>query len=131
MMTDPIADMLTRIRNAHVRKHPYVEVPQSRLKLRLAEILREEGFVRSVDVVQKQPRPMIRIALRYLGEEQPMIQGIERVSRPGRRVYVGSQDVRPIQGGIGVTILSTSQGLMTDRQSKKRRVGGEVLCRVW
>ncbi|MEW6324001.1 MAG: 30S ribosomal protein S8 [Nitrospirota bacterium] len=131
MMTDPIADMLVRIKNALQRRYPSVEVPQSTLKLRIARILQQEGFIEGVDVIERQPRAVLKIRLKYLGDEQPVIRGLERVSRPGRRVYTGYEKLRPIQGGIGVAILSTPKGLMTDSQSRERRLGGEILCRVW
>jgi len=131
MMTDPIADMLIRIKNALQRRYQTVEVPQSKLKMQIAAILRDEGFVESVTVTPHKPRPVMNIRLKYLADEQPVIHGLERVSRPGRRVYSGYQELKPIEGGIGIMILSTPAGVLTDHQSRQRRVGGEVLCRVW
>ncbi|MBI3620572.1 MAG: 30S ribosomal protein S8 [Nitrospirae bacterium] len=131
MMTDPIADMLIRIKNALQRRYQTVEVPQSRLKMQIAAILRDEGFVEAVNVVAKKPRSVMKIRLKYLQDEQPVIHGLQRVSRPGRRVYAGYEDLKPVEGGIGISILSTPAGVMTDHQSRTRRVGGEVLCRVW
>jgi small subunit ribosomal protein S8 len=131
MMTDPIADMLSRIRNALQRRYQSVQMPQSQLKLQIAKILQQEGFIDGVEVIPQQPQPLMKIRLKYEGDEQPVIRGLERVSRPGCRVYAGYEDVRPVEGGIGVAILSTSKGLMTDQQSRERRIGGEVLCRVW
>jgi len=131
MMTDPIADMLIRIKNALQRRYQSVEVPQSRLKMQIATILRDEGFVEAVNVVSRKPRPVIKIRLKYLADEQPVIHGLTRVSRPGRRVYSGYEELKPVEGGIGIAILSTPAGLLTDHQSRQRRVGGEVLCRVW
>jgi len=131
MMTDPIADMLIRITNALQRRYQTVEVPQSRLKMQIAAILRDEGFVESVNVTPKKPRSVMKIRLKYMADEQPVIHGLKRVSRPGRRVYSGYQDLKPVEGGIGISILSTPAGVLTDHQSRQRRVGGEVLCRVW
>lgn len=131
MMTDPIADMLVRIKNALQRRYESVEVPQSSLKLRIARILKQEGFIEGVAVIERKPRAVIKIRLKYLQDEQPVIRGLERISRPGRRVYAGYEELRPIQGGIGVAILSTPKGLMTDGQSRQQRLGGEILCRVW
>lgn len=131
MMTDPIADMLARIKNALQRRYQSVEMPQSTLKLEIARLLQQEGFVEAVEVTPHQPRPLMKIRLKYLNDEQPVIRGIERVSRPGRRVYAGYRELHPIQGGIGVSILSTPEGLMTDEQSRQRRLGGEIICRVW
>jgi small subunit ribosomal protein S8 len=131
MMTDPIADMLVRVKNALQRRHAYVDIPHSGVKLQIAKILRAEGFVQSVDLVPQQPRSMIRIKLKYETGEQPVIRGVKRVSRPGRRVYVGYLAIRPVEGGIGVAIVSTPLGLLTDRQSRDRHVGGEILCQVW
>jgi len=131
MMTDPIADMLIRITNALQRRYQTVEVPQSRLKMQIATILRDEGFVESVNVMPKKPRSMIQIRLKYMDDEQPVIHGLKRVSRPGQRIYTGYEDLKPVEGGIGISILSTPVGLLTDHQSRRRRVGGEVLCRVW
>jgi len=131
MMTDPIADMLARIRNALQRRYQSVQMPQSKLKLQIAKILQQEGFIDGVEVIPQQPQPLMKIRLKYAGDEQPVIRGLERVSRPGRRVYAGYEDVRQVEGGIGVAIVSTSKGLMTDHQSRERRIGGEVLCRVW
>jgi small subunit ribosomal protein S8 len=131
MMTDPIADMLARINNALQRRYPSVEMPQSALKLQVAKVLRQEGFISGVDTVAREPRALMKIRLKYQSDEQPVIRGLKRVSRPGCRVYAGYRDLRPVQGGIGIAILSTPEGLMTDDQSRRRRLGGEVLCHVW
>ncbi|HUJ79022.1 MAG TPA: 30S ribosomal protein S8 [Nitrospiria bacterium] len=130
-MTDPIADMLIRITNALQRRYQTVEVPQSRLNMQIAAVLRDEGFVEAVNVTPGKPRAMMNIRLKYLADEEPVIHGLKRVSRPGRRVYSGYQDLKPIEGGIGIMILSTPAGVLTDHQSRQRRVGGEVLCQVW
>ena len=131
-MTDPIADMLTRIRNAVRARHPRVDIPHSRLKEGLANILRKEGFVDAVAVVRpKEGFPLIRVALRYSTEGEPLISGVERVSRPGRRVYCSKDEIPQVLGGLGVSVLSTSRGLMSGEECRKVGVGGEILCNVW
>ena len=130
-MTDPIADMLTRIRNAIYRKHESVQIPASRMKLEIIKILKVEGFVGGYEVVDENRHPIIRIRLKYSEKNQPVIRGLRRASKPGRRVYVGRDAIPSVQGGMGVAILSTSQGIMTDRESRKRNVGGEVVCHIW
>jgi len=131
-MTDPIADMLTRIRNAVRARHPRVDIPHSRLKEGLAEILKKEGFVDAVAVLRpKEGFPMIRIALRYSPEGEPLLSGLERVSRPGRRVYCSKGEIPQVLGGLGVSVLSTSRGLMSGEDCRKTGVGGEILCNVW
>lgn len=130
-MTDPIADMLTRMRNALGAKHQKVDVPSSKLKLEIARILKEEGFITSYKVIGEGTRNNIRIYLRYGAKGEQMMSKLERISRPGCRVYVGSQSIPKVLGGIGINILSTSKGLMTDRQARRDKVGGEILCRVY
>lgn len=130
-MSDPIADMLTRIRNASRAKHPRVDVPWSRLKEEIARVLRDEGFVARYDVFDVEGKGIIRIELRYDAGEESIITGIERVSKPGCRVYVGRDEIPRILGGLGVAILSTPMGIQTGKQSRRQGVGGEVLCRVW
>ena len=131
-MTDPIADLLTRIRNAHLAKHDRLRVPGSRLKLEVCRILREQGFLESYEQIEGEgASPQIQILLRYTPEGEPAIQYLQRVSRPGRRVYRGAEDLQPVLNGLGVGIVSTSRGLMTDRQAREQNVGGEVLCEVW
>jgi len=131
-MTDPIADMLTRIRNAVRARHPRVDIPHSRLKEGLAEILKKEGFVDAVAVLRpKEGFPMIRIALRYSPEGEPLLSGLERVSRPGRRVYCSKGEIPQVLGGLGVSVLSTSRGLMSGEECRQAGVGGEILCNVW
>lgn len=130
-MTDPIADMLTRIRNAYAAKHQKVDVPLSKLKIEIARILKEEGFINNFKVIGEGPRRNIRVYLRYGQKGEQVITSLERVSRPGCRVYVGSQTVPKVLGGLGINILSTSRGLMTDRRARRERVGGEILCRVY
>lgn len=131
MMTDPIADLLVRIQNATRRGHKTVTVPASRLKGELLRILKAEGFITEYERVTADSHPALRIHLRYLGERQPIITGMRRISKPGKRVYVGTRNVRPVMGGMGLTILSTSKGLMTDQESRRASLGGEVLCLVW
>jgi small subunit ribosomal protein S8 len=131
-MTDPIADLLSRIRNAHVAKHDRLDLPASRLKLEICRLLKEAGFVEDVQLLEEgAAHPAIRIVLRYDGAGRPLIQHLRRVSRPGRRVYRAADAVRPVLDGLGLGILSTPQGLLTDAQARERRVGGELLCEVW
>jgi small subunit ribosomal protein S8 len=130
-MTDPIADMLTRIRNAYGAKHQKVDVPASNLKLELARILKDEGFINNYKVTGEGPRRNIRVYLRYGPRGERVITSIERVSRPGCRVYSGSKTIPTVLGGLGVNIVSTSRGLMTDRQARREKVGGELLCRIY
>ncbi|MFZ5917223.1 MAG: 30S ribosomal protein S8 [Chloroflexota bacterium] len=132
-MTDPIADMLTRIRNAGMAGHSQVAVPSSKMKLAIARILKETGYVRDYRLIEEKPQPVIRIWLKYMGEKprRHMIEGLERVSKPGQRVYVGKEEIPWIRSGLGVAILSTSKGILSDRQARRLGVGGELVCRVW
>lgn len=132
-MTDPIADMLTRIRNAARARHPSVEVPSSRIKERIAELLVEEGYLEAVKKVKAKEGigEILHIQLKYDKRSQPVISGIRRVSRSGRRVYAGLREIRPVRGGLGVHILSTPKGIMVDREARKAGVGGEVILSVW
>lgn len=131
MVTDPIADLLVRIRNAAQRGHDSVLVPASRLKGEILRVLHEEGFVGPVATEEHDGHPSFRVQLRYVEAGQPMIAGTERISKPGRRMYVGKQDVPRTRGGLGVTIVSTSQGVMTERECRRAGLGGEVLCSIW
>ena len=131
MISDPIADMLTRVRNALLARHPKVDVPASRLKMDIARILREEGYILNYKMVEDGARKSIRIYLKYTPGNLPVIAHIERVSRPGCRVYVGSQEVPRVLGGMGVNILTTPRGVMTGSAARKEGVGGEVLCQIW
>ncbi len=131
MVTDPIGDLLVRLKNGAQRRYETVTVPASKLKRAILEILRKEGYVEAVEDGIQEGHPVLTVRLRYVGEGQPMITGLERVSKPGRRVYVGSQDIKKVRNGIGLSILSTSKGIMTDQESRKSRLGGEVLCSVW
>ncbi|WP_103981199.1 30S ribosomal protein S8 [Helcococcus massiliensis] len=130
MMTDPIADMLSRIRNANLAKHKSVEVPASNMKKDLAQILLDEGYIKGFNVTEDDKQGMITIDLKYV-DDQRVISGLKRISKPGRRVYVGSQDVPSVLNGLGTAIISTSKGVMTDKSARKETVGGEVICYVW
>ncbi|MDA8099140.1 MAG: 30S ribosomal protein S8 [Nitrospiraceae bacterium] len=131
MMTDPIADMLTRIRNASKAKLEKVDIPSSKLKLEIAKILKDEGFIKNLKMVKDRRQGVIRVYLKYTDEETPVIQGIRRISRPGNRVYVGNDRIPRVMGGLGTAILSTPKGVQTGKQAKKDNTGGEVLCHVW
>lgn len=131
MHTDPIADMLTRIRNANTALHPETTMPSSKLKQEIARILSEEGFIDGWKTAEGEVGEQLIVKLRYDGDRKRVLQGIQRISKPGHRVYAGSQDIARVRGGIGVSIVSTSAGVMTDRDARQRNVGGEVLCRVW
>lgn len=132
-MTDPIADMLTRIRNGNVAMHDNVRMPSSKLKEALAAVLTREGYIEGFEVSNAQDRPgrVLEIKMKYAPDRSRTISGIKRVSKPGLRVYTGADKLPRVLGGLGVAVLSTSQGLMTDREAHKRRMGGEVLCYVW
>ncbi len=130
MVTDPIADMLTRIRNAVMARHDSVLVPASKMKLSIAKILKEEGFISDYTVLRGRPQRMIKITLKYING-QPAVMGLERVSKPGLRVYVGRGEIPRVYGGLGIAILSTSKGLMTGQEAWRRKLGGELLCYVW
>ncbi len=130
MLTDPIADMLIRIKNAQAVKKPFVNIPYSRMKYHIAKVLEAEGFVEEVKHKGKGPRKVIRIKLKYL-DKKPVIHGAKRISKPGRRIYKGYRDLRPVKGGLGIAIISSSQGIITDKEAKERKVGGEVLFEIW
>ena len=137
-MTDPISDMITRLRNASIAKHTRVDMPASKLKAEIARILQDEGYIQGFRIVEeaaeragRQPRQVIRVFLKYGPHGEKVISGLERISRPGRRVYLGVDDVPHVLGGLGTSILTTSRGVMTGRAAKKAGVGGEVLCNVW
>ena len=131
MWSDPVADMLTRIRNAIQARHDFVEIPASKLKQEIARILHEEGYVDGWERRSAPPQDAIRIKLRLLPGNREALTGLKRMSRPGTRVYVSHQEIPKAQGGLGVTVLSTSRGVMTGRQARHLGVGGEVLCQVW
>ena len=130
--SDPIADMLTRIRNANTAKHDTVDVPSSKMKLAIAEILLKEGFIKSYEIIEEGNFKTIRIALKYGADKnQRIITGIKRISKPGLRVYAGAEDMPKVLGGLGVAIVSTNKGVMTDKEARALNIGGEVLCFVW
>lgn len=131
MTSDPIADMLTRIRNALRARHPKVDVPASRLKVDIARILKEEGYIANYKMAEEGVKRIIRIYLKYTPDQQPVISRLERVSRPGCRVYVGRREIPRVLGGLGVNILTTPRGVMTGRKAHKEGVGGEILCQIW
>ena len=131
MKSDPIADMLTRIRNASRAEHEKCDIPSSKMKVRLAEILKDEGFIKNFRVLEDDKQGTLRVYLKYGSGNEKMITGLVRVSTPGRRVYVGHTEIPSILGGIGVAVLSTPRGVVTDREARKQKVGGEVLAYVW
>lgn len=131
MMTDPIADMLTRIRNAVRVEKPHVDIPLSKVKRGLAEVLKREGYIWDWEEVASDPVNQIRIFLKYGPNGERVIQNIRRISKPGRRVYSGAAKLRPVLGGLGISVISTSRGVISDREARQRRLGGEVLCEVW
>ena len=133
-MTDPIADMLTRIRNALMAGYSSLVLPSSKLKLAILSMLKEQGFIQNYDVVPDRLQPKVRVWLKYVGERRErksVISGLKRVSKPGCRIYVGHKEIPWVQNGLGIALLSTPRGLLTDRQARKAGVGGEVLCYVW
>jgi small subunit ribosomal protein S8 len=131
MMTDPIADLLTRIRNATAARKATVDVPWSNQKAEITKVLVAEGYLEGVSVVEEQPRRVLRIAIRYDERRIPAITGIKRVSRPSLRVYVGVKDIPAVRKGLGVSVLSTPKGVLADRDARREKVGGEVICTVW
>ncbi|MEZ5404030.1 MAG: 30S ribosomal protein S8 [Bryobacteraceae bacterium] len=131
MFSDPVADMLTRLRNALAARHPKVDVPSSKLKMEIARILKDEGYILNYKLVEEGPSQIIRLYLKYTPANQPVITKIERVSKPGCRIYVGSKEVPRVLGGLGVNILTTSRGVMTGAEARKAGVGGELLCQLW
>ena len=130
-VTDPIADMLSRIRNAIMVRHDSVQVPASKIKLAIAKILKEEGFIADYEVVKGKPHRMIKVQLRYLENNKPAISGMKRISKPGLRMYVHKREIPRVYGGLGIAIISTSQGLKTGQQAWHQKSGGELLCYVW
>lgn len=131
MMTDPIADMLTRIRNGLRARHEEVDIPASKTKHEIARILKEEGYIKNVKLVQDNKQGIIKVFLKYGEDEVPTIIAMERISKPGRRVYAGMDDIPVVKKGMGIAIISTSKGVMTDKKAREQKVGGEVLCTVW
>lgn len=130
-MSDPIADLLTRIRNALRAGFPTVEAPASRLKEEVCRVLKSEGYIKDYERIEGDPQDVLRIALKYSGERTPVITGIRRISKPSIRVYTSKRERRFVRSGLGISIVTTSRGVMTDRQARKENVGGEVLCEVW
>ena len=130
-ISDPIADMLTRIRNAIMARHDFVLVPTSRMKLSIARILKDEGFISDCEVLRGKPHRVIKVQLKYSDKNQPVISGLERVSKPGLRVYVERKEIPRVYGGIGIAIVSTPKGVMTGQQARRQGLGGELLCYVW
>jgi len=133
-MSDPMADMLTRMRNAMMRQHQTVSVPHSNIKESVAQVLKEEGYIEDFQVLPEKPRAIIQIKLKYVGgrrERRSVITGLERVSRPGRRVYVGKREIPWVLSGMGVAVLTTSKGIMTGQKARRLGLGGEVLCKIW
>jgi len=130
-MSDPISDMLTRIRNAGRARHPSVDIPGSNLKTALARVLKDEGFIRNYKFIKDNKQGFIRVYLKYDNNDQHVIYGLQRVSKPSRRVYVNSKEIKPVLKGLGVSVLSTSKGLMSDKRARNSNLGGEVLCNIW
>lgn len=133
-MSDPIADMLTRIRNAQMREHPTVSMPHSNVKVAIAEVLQKEGYIEAYKVLPEKPQSVLQVTLKYVGDRRTrrsVITGLERISRPGRRVYVGKGEIPWVLSGMGISIVTTSRGIMTGQQARRMGVGGEVLCKVW
>lgn len=130
-LTDPVADLLTRIRNATMARHDYVLAPGSQLKVAMAKILKEEGFVKDYELQKEGLRRMLKIWLSYTGKKDPVLSGLKRVSKPGLRVYAKSKQMPRVVGGMGVAIVSTPRGVMTAEQARRQNVGGEVLCYIW
>ncbi|MFC3885306.1 30S ribosomal protein S8 [Bacillus songklensis] len=131
VMTDPIADMLTRIRNANMVRHEKIEIPASNIKKQIAEILKREGFVRDVEYIEDNKQGIIRIFLKYGANNERVITGLKRISKPGLRVYAKSTEVPRVLNGLGIAILSTSQGVLTDKEARQKQAGGEVLAYIW
>lgn len=130
-ITDPIADMLTRIRNANSARHETVDIPASNMKKAIAEILNEEGYIKSYQVIDDNKQGVIRVALKYGPSKEKVISGIKRISKPGLRIYAGASEVPKVLGGLGIAIISTSRGVMTDKKARQENIGGEVLAYVW
>jgi small subunit ribosomal protein S8 len=131
VMTDPIADMLTRIRNGNHAKHEFVDIPSSKIKKEIANILLEEGYIKGFDVIDDGKQGIIRVELKYQQNKERVITGIKRISKPGLRVYVNKDETPRVLGGLGIAVLSTSQGILTDKKARIQGVGGEVICYVW
>lgn len=131
MVSDPIADMLTRIRNANMAQHEVVEVPASHVKKSIAEILKQEGFIRDYQYINDHKQGVLRLNLKYTRDSQRVLTGLKRISKPGLRVYAGKEDLPKVLGGLGIAVISTSRGVLTDKDAREVGVGGEVLCYIW
>ncbi len=131
MMTDPVADMLTRIRNANMAKLEKVDIPASKMKIEITKILKEKGFIKSFKVLRDRKQGIIRISLKYLNGNEKAISGLKRISKPGKKVYVDKAKIPFVMGGFGISVLSTSKGILTDEACRREGVGGEVLCNIW
>ena len=131
MVTDPIADMLTRIRNSVLIKAEKVDIPASRLKVEIAKIMKEEGFIKSYKIIKDKKQGILRVTLKYTLDNRPIVEGLKRISKPGRRVYVGKDEVPSVVGGMGIAVMTTPKGILTDKTCRREGVGGEVLCYIW
>lgn len=131
MMTDPIADLLTRLRNTIQIEQPVVELPASKLKAGILQVMKDEGYIWDWKLVEHKPAALLRVDLKYSPQGESVIRRIERISRPGRRVYQKAKELKPVLQGLGIAVVSTSKGVMSDRQARARKLGGEVLCRIW
>lgn len=131
MVTDPIADMLTRMRNTLLTKTEKVDIPASRMKVEIAKILKEEGFIKSYKIIKDKKQGILRVTLKYTTDNRPVITGLKRISKPGRRVYTGKEEVPTVMGGVGIAVLTTSKGVLSDKVCRREGVGGEVLCYIW
>ena len=131
MLTDPIADMLTRIRNSVLIKAEKVDIPASRLKVEIAKIMKEEGFIKSYKIIKDKKQGVLRVTLKYAPDSKPIVEGLKRISKPGRRVYVGKDEVPSVMGGMGIAVVTTPRGILTDKACRREGVGGEVLCYIW
>ncbi len=131
MLTDPIADMLTRVRNAVMIRTEKVDIPASKMKVEIAKIMKEEGFIKSYKIIKDKKQGVLRVSLKYTPENESVLTGLKRVSKPGRRVYVGKSEIPRVMGGVGVAILTTPKGILTDKECHRDGVGGEVLCYIW
>lgn len=130
MVTDPIADMLTRVRNAALIRSEKVDIPASKIKLEVAKILKEEGFIRAYKILKDKKQGILRLTLKYVDNEN-VISGLKRISKPGRRVYVGSKEIPRVMGGVGIAVLTTPRGILSDKTCRRENIGGEVICYVW
>ncbi len=130
-MTDPIADMLTRIRNGNLAKQDKVDIPASNFKAGIAKVLKNEGYIKNSKIIKDRKQGLLRVYLKYGPKNERTIEGIKRVSKPGRRIYSGFEEIPKIRGGLGIMIISTSKGLMTDREARKKKMGGELICSIW